>query len=92
LDRAGPLGFPLPVAEIKLGLHGPMISPPVLSAIQAKTIGPNAGGEEKWVAQSEVGEGLRSIAIFGWVCYDRTGKKKVGKRIASLAKRGDINL
>jgi len=56
LDRAGPFGFPLPVAEIKLGLHGPIISPPVLSAIQAKTIGPNAGGEGKRVAQSEGGQ------------------------------------
>jgi len=59
LDRAGPFGFPLTVAEIKLAPHGPLICPPVLSAIQAKTIGPNAGGERKWVAQSEGGQAAK---------------------------------
>jgi len=57
LDRAGPFGFPLPVAEIKLGLFGPMISPPVFSAIQAKTIGPNAGGEGLWGRKVKVRKG-----------------------------------
>jgi len=57
-----------------------MISPPVLSAIQAKAIGPNAGGEGKWVAQSDGGQGenadRRSFSLkpyTAWIVVILTG-------------------